>query len=130
MFLIFSKIIVLVLGSSFLNISIMIMKDSGHHIWAVIPPGFLLGTLVGSTARELLISGFWIQNFTINLIITIYRSTVVCQSISGLHTETVFPSPLVVHRLWDSVHCDRAQHNQENSKLNCCILEQCWQIFH
>nr|XP_046239396.1 uncharacterized protein LOC124056223 [Scatophagus argus] len=38
-------IIVLVLGSSFVTISIAIMRDSVNHIWAVIPPGFLLGAL-------------------------------------------------------------------------------------
>lgn len=56
-FVIFSQIIVLVLGSSFFILSVSFKGDfSYHHIWTIIPPGFLLGTLVGSTTTELLIS--------------------------------------------------------------------------
>ncbi|XP_044201848.1 uncharacterized protein si:ch1073-291c23.2 isoform X1 [Thunnus albacares] len=39
-------IIVLVLGSSFFILSVSFKGDfSYHHIWTIIPPGFLLGTL-------------------------------------------------------------------------------------
>ncbi|KAL3992813.1 cell adhesion molecule 1 [Sarotherodon galilaeus] len=38
--------IVLILGASFFIISVAITEDSHMHIWTVIPPGFLLGTLL------------------------------------------------------------------------------------
>lgn len=55
-FVIFSQIIVLVLGASFFIVSVAIKGDvSDQHIITAIPPGFLLGTLVGSSTTELLI---------------------------------------------------------------------------
>lgn len=54
LFLIFSQIIVLVLGVSFFVISIAVTGDNTYHpvwIWTAIPPGFLQGTLVGIWTR-------------------------------------------------------------------------------
>lgn len=39
-------------------------------------------------------------------------------------SKSIFPSPLAVHHLWDSVHCDRSQHNQKNSKFSFDLTEK------